>query len=340
MKNLLYIGNVLQGHGKTPTTIETLSPLLGEFINVRIVSNKKGMFLRLIDMLYSIVKYRKETDYILIDTYSTTSFYYALMCAVLARFLKISYFPFLHGGNLPERLKNSPKLSKLIFSHAKVNISPSAFLEDKFKEAGFAVTYIPNNININEYDFLERKNVKSKLLYVRAFSKIYNPLMAVRALEKIKNESTESYLCMVGPDKGDGVFQETSALAKELGLEKFFEQTGRLSKQDWKALSVNYSFLVNPTNFDNMPVSIIEAMALGLIIVSTNVGGLPYLIEDGVDGFLVDIDDDEAMYKKIIELINSPERCAEVSINARKKSEIFDWTNVSKQWKKVFKVEV
>lgn len=330
---------MMQVHGKTPTTIETLTPLLGEIVMVKAISNKKNILIRLLDMLYGIIKYRHKVDYILIDTYSTTSFYYAFLCSRLAKFLNIEYFPFLHGGKLPERLQKSPKLSQLLFSQAKVNISPSIFLQKAFMEAGFPIEYIPNNINIKEYPYKERCDVKADLLYVRSFSKIYNPLMAVRVLQRLKNEFTESKLCMVGPDKGDGSFQETLTLVEKLRLSDSFEQTGRLSKKEWIGLSESYSFFINTTNFDNMPVSVVEAMALGLIVVSTNAGGLAYLIEDGVDGILVDKDDDEEMYAKIRDLLMAPEKCKLMSRNARRKAEQFDWVDVSEKWKKLFSNE-
>lgn len=206
-------------------------------------------------------------------------------------------------------------------------------------EAGFPIEYIPNNINIKEYPYKERCDVKADLLYVRSFSKIYNPLMAVRVLQRLKNEFTESKLCMVGPDKGDGSFQETLTLVEKLRLSDSFEQTGRLSKKEWIGLSESYSFFINTTNFDNMPVSVVEAMALGLIVVSTNAGGLAYLIEDGVDGILVDKDDDEEMYAKIRDLLMAPEKCKLMSRNARRKAEQFDWVDVSEKWKKLFSNE-
>src|SRR5690606_31616955 len=91
-------------------------------------------------------------------------------------------------------------------------------------------------------------------------------------------------LCMVGPDT-DGSLSQVKALAKQLKVSVKF--TGKLTKSEWNQLSKEYNIFINTTNFDNMPVSVIEAMALGLPVVSTNVGGLPYLITDGVDGMLV-----------------------------------------------------
>ncbi|WP_309597703.1 hypothetical protein [Flavobacterium oreochromis] len=105
MKKLLYIGNKLSEKGYNATTIDTLSFQLEKIgYQVVAVSSLKNPLLRILDMLFSIIKNRKF-DYLLIDTYSTSAFWYAFFASQLARGLKIKYIPILHGGNLPNRLK-------------------------------------------------------------------------------------------------------------------------------------------------------------------------------------------------------------------------------------------
>ncbi|NNF74921.1 MAG: glycosyltransferase family 4 protein, partial [Flavobacteriaceae bacterium] len=89
---------------------------------------------------------------------------------------------------------------------------------------------------------------------------------------------------------------------------------------------------INTTNFDNTPVSVIEAMALGLPVVSTNVGGIPYLISDRHDGLLVEKDDLEGMLKAVIYLYNNPATADEIGRRARNKVEQFDWQRVKNRW--------
>ncbi len=84
-----------------------------------------------------------------------------------------------------------------------------------------------------------------------------------------------------------------------------------------------------------MPVSIIEAMALGFPIVSTNVGGMPNLVSIGKDGLLVEKNDVEGMTSQIIKLISNPKLASELSKNARLKAEQFDWEIVKKEWNEI-----
>jgi len=76
-------------------------------------SSKTNKFLRLLDMCFSVIKKRKTVDYILIDTFSTSNFYFALATSQIARFFKLKYIPILRGGNLPHRIDRSRWFSRL-----------------------------------------------------------------------------------------------------------------------------------------------------------------------------------------------------------------------------------
>ncbi len=332
LKTLLYIGNKLLKHGKTPTSVDILTEkFIDEGYAVISASSKKNKVLRLLDMVLHIIKYRSNIDYILIDTYSTTNFYYAYISAVLAQLLKVNYIPILHGGNLPRRLERHPNLCKRLFKNAKVNVTPSKYLYEKFKEKGYTnLTLVPNSIEGNRYPFKLRERVIPKLLWVSAFDKIYNPKLALQVLKKLQENYPEASLCMVGPDK-DGSLKECKAFSDKHKLNVIF--TGRLRKEEWIELSSNYDIFINTTTIDNTPVSVIEAMALGLPVISTNVGGMPFLIDDCINGVLVPKDDKEAMLQAILNLIEQPKLASKLSISARHKVEDYDWTSIKNKWK-------
>lgn len=336
MKTILYIGNKLNNIRGNQSSIDILEPLLiSEGYKVFSASKKENIVLRLLHMLWACLAHRKRIDVVLIDTYSTLNFYYAFFVSQLCRLLKLKYIPILHGGNLPTRLKRSPKLSKAIFSHACKNIAPSEYIQSNFEALGYRnIICIPNSIELNNYVFQERSIDKVKLLWVRSFSKIYNPLLAIKILKGLKDINIDAELCMVGPD-GDGSMQEAIDYAKELKVEVTF--TGKLSKQEWIEISKAYNIFINTTNFDNMPVSVIESMALGLPVISTNVGGMPFLIKNGFTGILVEPDSVKAFIKAIKKLLNSPRELNIIAANARKKAEQLDWEIIKNQWNKVLK---
>jgi len=335
-KRILYIGNKLSKKGSTVTSIETLGLFLEkEGFSVFTASSLKNKAFRLFDMLFKTFQYRNIVDVVLIDTYSTQNFYYAVLVALVCRIFEIDYIPILRGGNLPNRLNQSPKLSRKLFDKAKTNIAPSHYMLEAFKKERYTnLTYIPNTIEINNYPFLLRKEMKFKLLWVRSFAELYNPLLAIHIVEELTKKNIDVSLCMVGPKK-DGSLEKCKELARQKNLPITF--TGMLKKTEWIALSKEYDLFINTTNFDNTPVSVMEAMALGLPVISTNVGGLPYLIENNKTGILVLPNNVEAFVEAIRDLLSSPEKAGFLAKNARDVVEQFDWEVVKGKWDEVLK---
>lgn len=284
-------------------------------------------------MLHTTFRYRKKVSVVLIDTYSTQNFYYAVAVAALCRSLKLPYIPILHGGNLPNRLKTSRGLSKKLFGGARTNVAPSRYVEEEFKKAGFTnLTFIPNSIATAHYPFKLRDSLSARLLWVRSFAEIYNPLLALQVVEELLKRNVEVSLCMVGPDK-DGSLQACKQVAQDLNLPVSF--TGKLEKNEWVALAAEYDIFINTTNFDNMPVSVMEAMALGLPVISTGVGGLPYLIEHGTHGILVPPNDAIRFADEIENMMANPIYGQQLSTAARVKVEQFGWQKIKDKWIKL-----
>lgn len=334
-KKFLYIGNKLSRYGFTPTGVETLGTKLAEVCDLTTVSNKINIFTRLFEMFWILFKGRNIYSLVLIDTYSSKAFFYAILCSIICRFLKIKYIPILRGGDLPYRLKKSPYLSKQIFKYSYLNISPSNYLKNIFYKYDFKVKFIPNFIDIDKYPFLLREICSPKIFWVRSFHEVYNPQMAIYTLSELLKEIPDSSLCMVGPDK-DGSLDKCKILSKRLGISEKVKFTGILSKKDWTLLSEQYDIFINTTNQDNHPVSVIEIMALGLPIISTNAGSLSSLHEDQIDALMVEKNDYFEMKNKIVSVLKNKKLAKKLSRNSRYKAERYDWTILKNEWLKVF----
>lgn len=334
---ILYIGNKLSKQGYSATTIETLGALLEqEGFDVMYASSKKNKLFRFTEMLLTTFKNATSVDYVLIDTYSTQNFWYAFFISQLCRILNIKFIPILHGGNLPQRIKKSYFFSKMIFNNAHYNVAPSNYLLKNFEHFNFPnLVLIPNSIEIDNYSFKTRFNqMNPQLLWVRSIDPIYNPEMAIQVHSILKSKFPLAKLSMVGPYKGINE-QELNKIIKLYNSD--VTVTGKLSKSEWHNYSLNFNIFINTTHFDNTPVSLIEALALGLPVVSTNVGGIPYLVKDRETALLVNDSDSQAMADAIIELIENPELAQNLAMYGRKLAEQFDWQIVKKQWKEILK---
>lgn len=331
---ILYLGNKLSKHGKAASVIELLTPKLGEFGEIISFSEKKNQLARLGEMLWAIISFRNRITLVLIDAYSSKAFWYTYFVARMCQQFNIPYIPILHGGDFPNRLVRSKKACLQIFSNAAINISPSFYLKEHFERENFVIEYVPNFLEMEKYPFRMRDKFKPSLLWVRSFHELYNPMLAIDILRGVKLVFPSATLCMVGPDK-DGSLALTKNRAIELGLAGAVTFTGLLSKEEWTRKSIDYDIFINTTNFDNMPISVIEAMALGLAIVSTNVGGLPYLIEHEKDGLLVHAGSSKDFNESIQRIIADPAYAKLLANNARLKAEGFDWQSLQPKWRNV-----
>ncbi|WP_395063654.1 glycosyltransferase family 4 protein [Flavobacterium sp.] len=335
-KKILYVGNNLSKHGFNTTYIEILGHLLEkEGFNVTYSSSIKNQLLRMIAMFIATIKNSIKVNYIIIDTYSTFGFYYALITSQVARIFNTKYIAILHGGNLPVRLKKSPFLCDLIFKNAYLLVAPSGYLLNAFKDKyPTNLLYIPNTIQLDNYTYREPIFDVPKLLWVRSFSKIYNPKMAIDVVYNLKKTHPNAQLCMVGPDN-ENLIDECIEYAKNLNVQVKF--TGKLLKSEWIELSKEYNVFINTTHFDNTPISVIEAMALGLPVVSTNVGGIPFLLSNNETALLVDDNDATSMTRAIIEIFENDNLAKKISHNSRFLVESFDWKQVKQKWIEILK---
>jgi glycosyltransferase involved in cell wall biosynthesis len=328
---ILYLGNKLSVHGYTPTSVETLGKKIEE-LGFRIVtkSSVHNQFLRLADMIWSIIKYRKHRPLVIIDTYSTSAFWFAWISARLCNYFDLKYIPILHGGELPVRLDKSPRISNEMFRSSYTNIAVSNYLSSEFIKRNLHVQTIHNYLELEKYPVKIRHEVNPRLLWVRSFHKIYNPHLALLVLKKLSQQFPEATLCMVGPDK-DGSLDECKKLVEIEMLNVTFK--GRLNKDEWIQLSKEYDIFINTTNVDNTPVSVMEAMALGMPVVTTNAGGIPYLFKDGEEGLMVDTNNENKMVEAICRLINNPALANKLSCSSRSKAAQWDWKVIGKEWK-------
>lgn len=282
-------------------------------------------------MMLALMRHRSQCSLVIIDTFSTTAFWYCYILSMMCRRFNIPYLPVLHGGLFENRLNRTPRLCRHVFSHSAANVSPSLFLKQIFEHHQYTVIHIPNFISLEDYPFGNRALFKPRLLWVRAFHEIYNPFMAIQVVKLLVDQFPNASLTMLGAEK-DGSMERSKQLAKELGVEDKITFTGYLSKPDWIALSSQHDFFINTSTADNMPVSVMEGMALGLMVISTNVGGIPFLLRNGVDAYLVDSHDSKSMADRIKDVVHQPHLGKQLTEAARQKSETFAWPIIREQW--------
>jgi glycosyltransferase involved in cell wall biosynthesis len=330
--NVLLIGNFLSAQGIYGVCEGLAESLTNAGHYVVHSSSEPKPSRRIVDMLGTVWRERRRYDVAQVDVFSGRAFVQAeLVCAALRR-AKKPYVLTLHGGNLPLFAGRWPgRVRRLLRSAAAVTV-PSTYLLEQMRPYHENLQLLPNPVDVNAYAFRLRKMVRPRLVWLRAFHELYHPSIAVRVLALLAPEFPEVHLTMIGPDKGDGSLARVRELARECGLSDRLTLAGSISKSEVPASLSEADIFLNTTSIDNVPISILEAMASGLCIVSTNVGGIPYLLRDEHDGLLVPPNDVASMTNAIRRILVEPGLAERLSANARKKAEQYDWSNILPVW--------
>lgn len=295
-------------------------------------SSKPGRVPRLLDMVATVWRKRDEYAVAQVDVYSGPAFLWAEAACWTLRRAGRPYVLTLRGGNLPAVARRWPwRVRRLLRSAAAVT-APSRYLLDQMASYRAELRLLPNPLDLDAYAFRLRKRPRPRLVWLRAFHAIYNPVLAPRALARLAQQFPDVHLSMVGQDKGDGSLQATRQVAADLGVADRLALPGGVPRQEVPRWMDRGDVFLNTTNVDNTPVSVLEAMACGLGVVSTNVGGLPYLLEHEHDALLVQPDDPAAMAAAVRRVLTEPGLAARLSGNARAKAERFDWSAILPQW--------
>jgi L-malate glycosyltransferase len=330
---VLLVGNFLSASTCTRSVGEELAARLADRgYAVRTTSGRRMRVCRLLDMVATVLRYRACYKVAQVDVYSGAAFLYAEVVAGLLRLLRKPYVLTLHGGDLPTFGRRWPQRVRQLLQAATAVTTPSPYLLERLRHYRSDIRLLPNAVDVRAYPFRVRERPQSRMVWLRAFHRIYNPDLAPAVLARVAAGFGDARLTMIGPNKGDGALEKVRRAAAALQVEDRLTLPGGVAKRDVAAWLDAGDVFLNTTDVDNTPVSVIEAMAAGLCIVSTNVGGLPYLLEHEHDALLVPPRNGEAMAEAVERVLHEPGLGARLSRNARAKAEQFDWDIVLPQW--------
>jgi glycosyltransferase involved in cell wall biosynthesis len=332
---VLLVGNFLSASGRTPQVCEMVAiRLMAAGWEVRTTSSRHSRLARLLDMVATIWRERDVYRVAHVDVFSGPAFLWAEVACWALRRAGRPYGLTLHGGRLPAFAQRNPARVRRLLRSAAWVTAPSEYLRAAIRSHREDVELLPNALDTGAYPFRLRTRPAPRIVWVRSFHDIYNPALAVQVMNLLRPDFPEIRLTMVGPDK-DGSLDRTRAEARRLGVAEHVDFPGGVPKSSVPEWLDRGDIFLNTTSVDNTPVSVLEAMACGLCVVSTNVGGIPYLLDDGRDALLVRPGDPVAMAEAVRRLLTETGLAEELSRKARAKAERLDWARVLPRWKEL-----
>jgi glycosyltransferase involved in cell wall biosynthesis len=175
-----------------------------------------------------------------------------------------------------------------------VRVTPSAYLQRVFAKFNLDAEVIPNIVDLSRFSVRPEREFGAtpKVLVARNLEAIYDIPTALRAFVGIRKRFADATLTVAGSGPE---LASLRALAERLGIADAVEFVGRIDNAAMPALYARADCVLNPSTVDNMPISILESFASGVPVVSTDAGGIPDLVANGVSGLLVAVGDDARM---------------------------------------------
>lgn len=207
-------------------------------------------------------------------------------------------------------------------------VAPSHYLVDLFREYGFEARAIYNFVDTELFRFKKRDRLRPVFLSNRLLEELYNIPCILRAFRIIQDNYPEARLIVAS--FGDQR-EYLENYARELGLENV-EFVGKVTQEEMAELYDQVDIYLNSPNTDNMPGSILECYASGVPVVTTDAGGIPYILEDEKTGLMVKVNDHEALAAEAMRLLEDDQLARRLIENGRRAVERYCWPNVRKKW--------
>lgn len=330
---VLMVGTFLSQRGGSRCVCEDLADrLAANGWRVLRTSRFSGRLPRVADMVRTAWSQRKVYGIAQVDVYSGLAFGWAeAVCWVLRRAGR-PYLLTLHGGNLPAFARRYPGRVRRLLGSAAAVTAPSRYLVEELQDYCGTAVSVPNGLDIEQYPFRERDHCSPRLIWLRSFHRLYRPDLAIAVLTRVQASYPEAGLTMIGADKGDGSLQEVEATVQRLGLTDSVRVIAGVPKHEVPARLSEADLFLNTSSVDNTPVSVLEAMACGLVVVSTEVGGIRHLLKHESDALLVPPGNPELMAQAVVRAMREPGLSGRLSRHARESSKRYDWASVIPMW--------
>lgn len=231
-----------------------------------------------------------------------------------------------------------------ILQHADVIISVSSkYIERSqfLKPYGKKIKCIPNGINIEDFHPSESKeNIKSDLklggktivLFLGSLYPIKGPDVLLKTIPAIVEKNSNVRFVFAG----GGNSQQYINMARDLGISNYVRFPGYLNQSEKLAYLQASEVFVLPSRMECFPLVCLEAMASGLPVIASNVGGIPDAIKDNENGLLIPPEDHQALSNSILMLLNDDKLRKDLGEKGSTKASHYSWAAIAEETVKVY----
>ncbi|HET9359769.1 MAG TPA: glycosyltransferase family 4 protein [Vicinamibacterales bacterium] len=269
------------------------------------------------------------SDVVHVFSASYLSFLLAPVPAMLiARVLHKRVVLHYHSGEAGDHLAHWGLLVHPWLRLADVIVVPSEYLADVFQAHGYQTRVVRNVVDLSRFEYRERQDRRPRLLSTRNLEPYYRIDVILEAFALVKAQRPDATLTVAGYGS------EENRLRRLAGEGVRF--AGKVDPQSMPRLCDEADIFLNASVVDNQPVSILEAFAAGLAVVSTPAGGIPEMVRHTHTGLIVPVGDAASLAAAVLHLITHPREASAMARQARQDVTRYTWLAVRDQWSAVY----
>lgn len=321
MKKVLLIANYKPGTGGISGQVEKLHAYLDKEGVFNGVFSTKGSLAYRIQVPFKLLKVAKDYDVLHVHTCSHWGFITTVLGVWAGKRLKKKVVVTYHGGGAEQFFSRHPRLVKKYLCQTDANIVLSGFLGNVFDKFQIPFTVIPNIVELEEGRFCPRATIEPTFISIRTLSPLYNIECIIKAFKVVKKACPSARLTIVG----DGPSRDS--LEQFVRSESIQDVTfvGRVDNARIYEYLNQSDIMLSAPRIDNMPVSVLEGFNAGLLVISSNVGGVPYMIEDEVNGLLFESNNSMALAEKMMWALSHQDESHNMIDNAKEAVKLYSW---------------
>lgn len=325
MRQILYVANYQQGVGGISVQVDYLQKYLATESGYEsaLFSTKGTLWQRLI-LFFKLLKVAANYDVIHIHGCSYRGFLPVVYGVIAGKFHHKKIIVTYHGGGADAFLKKYSKIVLPVLRKADYVVVLSGYLHVIFNKYGIQTQVIPNIMDCKKPLFRNKKKIDAHFISVRHLRALYNVPCILHAFQQVKNTIPEATLTILG----DG--DQKTALMRWVAEQKLegVNFVGQVANTEiYNYLLQNDIFLSAPKE-DNMPVSVLEAFEAGLLIISSKVGGIPYMIKHRQTGLLFQSDNYIQLAEEMLWAIRHQQETLQIINSAHLELEQYRWKSI------------
>ena len=213
-------------------------------------------------------------------------------------------------------------------------VVPSEYLRTVFARHGYRVRAIRNLVDTSRFRYRERVPLRPRLLSTRNLEPYYRVDVTLQAFALLKARYADATLTIAGYGSEE---EKLRRMAASLAGGSDIRFVGKADRSAMPGLYDEHDVFVNSSVVDNQPVSVLEALAAGLSVVSTDTGDIGAMVRSGETGLLVPRRDPAATAEAVAALLDNPDRALLMARRANQEARKYTWPAVRRQWAEVYR---